>query len=109
MEKRNNLRRRTLKGVRVSFNDKFCAVECVLRNISECGALLEFTDGALIPDKFVMHNEMDGYQVNCQIMRRIGNSVGVEFTSQKQQIKAIRKQIIDTPRYTKQPSRSQLR
>ncbi len=91
-----------MKGVRVSFNDKFCTVECILRDISECGALLDFTDGAIIPNNFIMHNEMDGYKVKCRIIRRIGNTIGVAFSSQKQPIKATRKQIIETPRYAEQ-------
>ncbi len=69
----------------------------MLRNISDGGALIDFADGALVPDHFVLHNEMDGYKVDCEIVRRIGNSAGIAFIGPKEPIKATRRQVIDTP------------
>lgn len=98
MEKRKDTRRRILKGARLSFNNKFCVVDCVLRNITEHGAFLEFSDAVLVPDKFRLHNEMDGYDVDCEVVRRVRNSVGVQFAGEKEYYKPKRIQTVGAAR-----------
>ncbi len=95
MEKRGVSRRRVLKRVRVSFLDGACAVDCLLRNDSDAGAYIEITDGLLIPDLFTLHNEMDQYKVDCEVVRRVGKTVGVKFVGEKVAIDATRVQVIN--------------
>ena len=95
MEKRSVTRRRVLKRVRVSFLDGACAVECILRNVSDTGALIEVTDGLLIPDQFTLHNELDRYKVDCEVVRRVGKTVGIKFIGEKAVINSSRVQIVN--------------
>ena len=81
-------RRRILKGVRIGFGNDFCSVEGVMSNISDTGALIKLQDGLLIPDEFMIHNELDGYKVSCRVVRRTGNTIGVRFIDEKQPIDA---------------------
>lgn len=97
MDKRQSTRRRVLKRIHVSFSEKNVGVECILRNLSEHGALIEFTDSLLIPSRFLLHNEWDGYKVDCEIVKRTKNLAGVKFIGQKQPITPTRRQVIDTP------------
>ncbi len=95
MEKRSIERRRILKRARVSYGNGAISVDCVMRNISETGALINVNDGLLIPDQFTLHNELDGYKVDCEVVRRFGNSVGVRFVGEKTPIKSTRVQTIN--------------
>ena len=79
-DKRIAPRRRTYKGVTVSFNDGFSAVEGVLKNMSETGGMLVVKDGALIPDSFVLYSELDGWKVECKSIRRRGHSIGFSLS-----------------------------
>lgn len=86
-----------LKRAKYSFSQKFCASECVIKNLSETGALLEFPDGMLVPDRFKLHNELDGYDIDCEIVRRVGNAAGVRFVGERTPAKRIRHQVITLP------------
>lgn len=65
-----------------------------MKNISETGALIIFQDGSFVPNAFTLINKFDGYRVECEIVRRIGNSAGVRFTGAFQRIEATRKQVV---------------
>ncbi len=93
--RRASERRRVLKGIKISFGNEFCAVEGVVRNLSETGAMIEIRDGFIVPDKITIHNELDGYKINCEIVRRKGNVIGVQFTGPRQPIETTRAQIIN--------------
>jgi PilZ domain len=51
-ERRKELRSRTLLGGVIAFNERRSTLECSVRNLSERGARIEFTDTALLPDSF---------------------------------------------------------
>ncbi len=106
-EERSAPRRRMLKRVRISFNNESSTVEAVLRNISETGCYIELPDGFLIPDAITIHNELDGYKVDCEVVRRQGNRIGVKFVSDKVQIEAARKEVVNVIDYTTPQERQQ--
>jgi len=78
-ERRKELRSRTLLGGVISFNKRRSTLECSVRNLSEKGARLEFTNTSLLPDTFdltVVRKEAT-YRVNT--VRRTQNAAGVQF------------------------------
>ncbi len=92
--KRKALRRRTLKGVLVSFNDGFSAVEGVLKNMSEAGGLLVVKDGMIVPNTFYLYCELDGWKVECEVKRRQNNNIGFQYVSEFEQFKPTRHQMV---------------
>lgn len=94
-DKRNQQRRRVLKGVRIAFGNDHCAVEGVLKNISDIGALIELKDGNLVPDTIVLHNELEGYKVPCRVVRRELTRIGVEFSAEKEAIRTTKSQVVN--------------
>ncbi len=88
-------RRRVLKGVKVTFNDEFCSVGGVLKNISETGMFIELKDGFLVPNDVVIINELEGYKVAGKVVRRTGNFIGVEICGEHQKTICLRKQVVD--------------
>ena len=93
-DKRNELRRRTLKGVVVSFNDGFAAIEGVLKNMSETGGLLVIKDGVVVPDTFYLYCELDGWKTKCEVKRRQKNGIGFQYVGECEQFKPTRHQVI---------------
>lgn len=56
------------------------AIPCVVRNISEGGALLEFQTAEMLPYRFRIVIERESIDRECEVRHQTGTSVGVEFT-----------------------------
>ena len=94
MEQRKTDRRRVLKKARLSYKDGAYSIDCVLRNVTEEGAYIDFPDATLVPDKFRIHNELDGFAVDCEVVRRRGNSAGVKFVGEIERFRPKRVQVV---------------
>ncbi|MEJ1159845.1 PilZ domain-containing protein [Prosthecomicrobium sp. N25] len=79
-ERRQQPRRRTLKGGQVVFNNRHSTVDCTVRNISEGGALVVFPHQITVPDTFEL-NLQDGTVRACRQVWRAGAAIGVAFVS----------------------------
>jgi len=77
-EKRSSVRHRVLKGAHAAFNDGRSTISCVVRNLSEEGALLRFTSVLGVPDQFVLAFD-DGPRRDCKVLRRSPTELAVEF------------------------------
>lgn len=53
-EKRSALRRRTLLGGTIVFNGEASTLSCLVRNLGEGGALLQFAAPAVLPRRFAL-------------------------------------------------------
>jgi hypothetical protein len=80
MERRKEIRHRTLKAGLIAFN-RAGTIECKVRNISPIGACLEVAGPAGIPDEFLLLIEHDQLKKNCRVVWRRPTKVGVEFVS----------------------------
>ncbi|MFK5980331.1 MAG: PilZ domain-containing protein [Rhizobiaceae bacterium] len=88
-------RRRVLQGAHAAFNDEFCSVPCLVKNISQTGALLEFKSPDSVPTNFVLHVALDQYKIECRIARKDKNRVAVEFCGEKQKSNMARYQSLE--------------
>jgi len=57
------------------------SVPCVMRDVSEGGALLEVSHPQWLPSRFRLIVEADGFEADCEIVHRGDDSVGVRFTA----------------------------
>lgn len=70
--------RRVLWGARVVFNDGRSTIDCIVRSISETGALLKVASVVEIPGEFILDIKNRGlYQ--CRIVRAGVDEIDVEF------------------------------
>lgn len=92
---RRALRRRVLKGVKISFHGAFCAVEGVMKNISETGALIMLKDTIGIPDRITIYNDLEGYKIDAEVVRRRADQIGVRFTGYAEEIERSRAQVVN--------------
>jgi hypothetical protein len=75
-------RRRQLKSGLICFNSRHSTLPCVVRDISDIGAKLTVTGSVGVPDTFELHVELDGTWVDCGVVWRRGEVVGVKFLSE---------------------------
>ena len=87
-------RQRTYKSAFV-FNDG-CGGKrpCILRNVSETGALLQIDDVGGLPSQFKMAVELDAYEVDVKWIWRQEAKLGVEFQGPLQNYQSTRKQVM---------------
>ncbi len=83
--KRELDRRRILKGGIMASHDKFTSFSCTIRDISDTGAKLKVDPLAALPETFILMIDLDGIEVDCQMVWRDGNHMGVKFTSEMRQ------------------------
>jgi hypothetical protein len=75
--KRTAARQRTFKGGSVSMPGG--TVECVIRNLSDTGALLEFSASIALPDTFKLIIKPELITRDCQVAWRSEQRIGVQF------------------------------
>lgn len=88
------LRTRVLKGAHAAFNQEFSAIPCIVRDMSDTGARLQFDEGWFVPPLFTLFVEIDGFKVECERVWHKGSSCGVRFIGEKIRIGSHRPQVI---------------
>ena len=87
-------RRRVLKGVKLIFNGEFNAVDGIMKNVSETGAYIKIKSGFVVPDFIEIHNELEGYKVEAEVVRRYPGEMAVRFVGTPERIKQSRTQVL---------------
>jgi hypothetical protein len=77
-EKRRVPRRRVLKAGTISFG-LAAGIDCVVRNISDKGALLMVESSVGIPNRFTLVIRADSLKRDALVKWRRARSIGVEF------------------------------
>ncbi|KKC33373.1 hypothetical protein [Devosia psychrophila] len=78
-ERRGEIRKRTLKGARIATNEGYSTTACVVRNLSDHGALLRLTSVIGLPDAFQLVMD-DGRTFECVVAHKTATDIGVQFT-----------------------------
>ena len=80
-DKRDALRRTTLKGGKIVFNGGRSTIDCTVRNLSNKGAKLLVTSVVVIPETFDLL--LDGHSRQpCRVAWRRLKEIGVEFRTE---------------------------
>ncbi|HEY1474375.1 MAG TPA: PilZ domain-containing protein [Pseudolabrys sp.] len=77
LENRRNRRQRILKAGKISFDH--AGFDCIVRNVSETGALLEIESPVGIPNNFILIISKDGVKRSCHVAWRSARRIGVHF------------------------------
>lgn len=78
-ERREFQRGRTYLGARLAFNNQYCAVDCLVRNMSQNGAKLVFEGTVLLPGEFEITLPQKGESRRARIVWRAQDQVGINF------------------------------
>jgi len=98
VEQRKTPRRRVLKAAVAAYADRYCVVPCVLRDISAKGARLRSQSTLNIPDTFDLIVDLDGIEVSCEVVWRIGEDIGVRFVGAPRKVAPRRSQVVNSLR-----------
>jgi PilZ domain len=86
-ERRGSPRRRVLKGAIIAYGDRKMTLPCTVRNLSATGARVRIEVAVSAPDNFILFIEMDGIEVDCEVVNRSGTDLGVKFISPTRPVK----------------------
>ena len=78
-ERRTVHRDRTYLGAQVAYNNRCSTMDCLVRNVSQNGAKIVFSDMALIPSEFEVLIPRKGESRRARIIWRDEKEVGVTF------------------------------
>jgi PilZ domain len=89
-------RKRSLKGAYISYNDRHFTIPCAVRDISGLGARLKVSERSIAPDTFILHIELDSTEMDCEVVWRSKDEVGVKFVSDVRSVKVSRIQVVSS-------------
>ena len=78
---RRQRRRRKLKSGSILCAESAFSAECLVKDFHSSGAKLAFESTANIPDRFTLVIPSDGTEVECEVLWKGPQEVGVEFVS----------------------------
>jgi hypothetical protein len=78
-ERREFQRGRTYLGGRLAFNNQYCAIDCLVRNMSRNGAKLVFEGTVLLPGEFELTLPQKGESRRARIVWRSEGEAGIAF------------------------------
>jgi hypothetical protein len=76
-DRRGSVRRRTYLCGRIAFNNRCSTVDCVVRNLSHNGAMIEFAEPMLPPGEFDFCIVGKGENRRGRLIWRDGSRIGV--------------------------------
>ncbi len=75
---RMSARKRTLLGAKIIFNDGHSVYDCLVRNLSDTGAMIQIENPLAAPNTFDLQLS-DNRLLACEVRWRKINSIGVQF------------------------------
>ena len=97
-ERRRGARHRALLAAKMATEDASLTIDCVIRNISDTGALVETTSPQLLPADLHLVQLKDGVVWDAKVVWRRGHQVGLELGARHdlrettdKQLKALRR------------------
>ena len=78
-ERRKIPRARALKGAKIAFNQRRSVIDCVVRNLTDVGAMLKVPSTAGIPERFDFRFEHERSYRPARVIWRREDALGVEF------------------------------
>ena len=97
-------RRRVLKSGIIAFNDRYSALPCTVRDLSAAGAHLRADGSINTPNTFELLIELDGFEVNCEVIWRKDKDIGVKFLSAPRMVPPKRAQVVNALVPAQQPT-----
>lgn len=79
LDRRQRVRDKVIYGGVAQINERGSTMDCVVRNISDQGACVEFDSTARIPDKMTLTIARKGRSFLAKLIWRQANKVGLAF------------------------------
>jgi hypothetical protein len=79
LERRRLVRKKSFLRGSITFNNGRAAVDCLIRNISDLGAHVTFSDAVTIPDLVDLYIPQKEQTVRARVLWRHGRDLGMSF------------------------------
>lgn len=79
LDRRGERRGRTYLGGQVAFNDRWCTIDCLVRNMSRSGARLEFPNTVLVPSDVELLIPLRGNSRRAHVIWKQPRALGISF------------------------------
>jgi len=79
-ERRREPRIRSLLNGRMTFNDRRCAMTCTVRNVSESGAMIRYSEMFRMPDEFELNIPRHEETLRAKVAWRRHDAAGLALT-----------------------------
>ncbi len=83
LDRRKEHRGRTYLGGQIAFNNRWCTIDCLVRNMSESGAKLDFSDPVQVPSELDLLIPLKGHSRRVKVVWRQAKSLGISFVEEK--------------------------
>ncbi len=78
-ERRTSIRKRALLGARIVYNNRQTTPDCVIRNLSETGAMVDVSETIALPPQFDFEIPQRASACKARLRWRMGARAGIEF------------------------------
>lgn len=79
LDRRNEHRGRTYLGGQIAFNNRWSTIDCLVRNMSESGARIEFANPVLVPSDLELIIPLRGNSRRVRVVWRQAKALGISF------------------------------
>jgi hypothetical protein len=79
IERRASARHKTFIKGRILFNNRLSSMDCIVRDISDTGSRLEFSENVVLPDAFELYIPHKDGHFQAQVRWRKGDNIGVSW------------------------------
>ena len=80
IERRSIVRHKTFIKGRIYFNKRRSSMDCIVRDVTDNGSRLEFSDSVTLPETFELYMPNKDEYFQARIEWRKGNNIGVSWT-----------------------------
>jgi hypothetical protein len=82
-ERRGLVRHKTFMKGRIYFNNRLSSMDCIVRDVTDNGARLEFSENVTLPEAFELYLPTRNEYFRAHIEWRKGNQLGVSWGTAK--------------------------
>jgi len=82
MERRSMVRHKTFIKGRIYFNKRRSSMDCIVRDVTDNGSRLEFSDSVTLPETFELYMPNKDEYFQARVAWRKGNNIGVSWTAE---------------------------
>lgn len=79
VERRSIVRHKTFIKGRIYFNNRLSSMECIVRDLTDNGARLEFSESVALPEMFELYMPNKDEYFQAHIEWRKGNNIGISW------------------------------
>jgi len=79
IERRSQVRHKTFIQGRIYFNNRLASMDCIIRDITDNGSRLEFSENVTLPENFELYIPNKDAYFKAHVKWRKGSNIGISW------------------------------